>query len=143
MTTSAMPAASVVALSPSGNVAVAPLAGTAKSTVTPGTALPYWSCTSTASGASKAVPTVASCPEPLTAVSEAGAPGSLVRSNDAGSWPRAAVTVYVPAIVLASTATVASPSAPVVTVAPSGNVAPAPLAGPLKATLTPGTGLPN
>src|SRR5581483_1567314 len=114
-------------------------------TVTPGTGLPNASVTFATSRPTNPVVTVAVCPEPASAATAAAAPGVLVRLNDA--WPAApaaaAVTRYAPAAVFAATATPACPAASVVAVAPAGNVAPGPVAGPANVTATPGTGLPN
>ncbi len=62
----------------------APEAGAVYVTVAPGTLLPYWSLTTTRSGAESAVPTVALWPEPLTTAMLAGVPAVLVSAKVAG-----------------------------------------------------------
>ncbi len=73
------PEASVTAAAVSA--AEAPEAGLVKVTVAPGTLLPYWSFTTTISGAAAAVLTVALCGVPLTTVMLAGAPTVLVSAK--------------------------------------------------------------
>src|SRR5271170_2789383 len=95
--------------------------------------------------AAKAVLTVAVCVVPALAVIEAGAPALLVSAKP-GVVVRAspvAVTVYLPAIVLAlNTCDVATPWAFVMPVVPEQAKVPlAPLVGGLNVTSTPDTGL--
>jgi hypothetical protein len=84
------------------------------------------------------------CPPPLVAAIVAAGPGVFVRPKLAGvGTPLAvAVTAYPPAAVFAVALVVARPLLSVVTVV-GRNVASAPLDGPAKVTLTPGTGLPE
>jgi hypothetical protein len=90
--TLASPFASVVAVGPL-SVALAPAAGAAKATLTPGTRLPKASLTTTTSGLAKPVATVADCPEPDTTATDAAAPGVLVRAKPADPVPAVAVRV--------------------------------------------------
>src|SRR5271170_818905 len=103
------------------------------------------SCTVAARFAAKAVLTVAVCGVPAVAVIEAAGPDLLV-STKPGLVVRAspvAVTVYLPAIVLAlNTCDVATPWELVMAVVPEQAKVPlAPLVGGLNVTSTPDTGL--
>jgi hypothetical protein len=140
----AMPEPLVIAVfTPPAKIPLAPLAGARNVTVTPLTGLPTESCTSAAKGNGNVVPTPVLCPDPLDTVIDA-AP-LLVRVKLAGveAPGTLAVTLYVPAVPLAvNTGDVACPEAFVVAVfMPPANVPPAPLAGVLKVTVAPLTGL--
>ncbi len=67
-----------------GTVALAPLPGAAKNTVTPGTGLPPTSVTVACNGLANAVPIVVDCGVPDDAVTVAGLPGAFVRLKVAG-----------------------------------------------------------
>jgi hypothetical protein len=144
----AMPDALVVAvLTLPANVPLGPLAGAVNVTTVPApTGLPFESLTVTTRGA-KAVPTAMLCGVPLVAVTEAAAPTVLVSRKLAGvATPETvAATVYCgPAVVLAvKIAEVAMPEALVIAVLRFPAKVPlGPLAGAVKVTVAPLTGLP-
>src|SRR5579863_6140118 len=127
-------------------VPLAPDAGAVKVTEAPLTGFESLSRTVATSGAAKAAPTAALCPDPLVGVIDAAAPAVLVRLKLAGVDTPAtdAVTVYAPAVVPAvNTAEVATPLALVVAVfTPPAKVPVAPEAGAVKVTVTPVVGDP-
>ncbi len=91
--TLATPLALVTAL-PADSVALAPLPGAAKFTVTPATGLPPGSFTVTCSAVANAVPTTADCGVPPVAVALAADPAVLVSAKLTVARPvAAAVTV--------------------------------------------------
>src|SRR5579885_175675 len=141
----ALPVASVTAVLPWPNVPLAPLAGAVKVTVAPGTGLLAASTTSTVNGLNVALITT-DCGEPLTTEIDAAGPCIFVSAKLAEVRPVTdAVTLNAPTVPLAvSAGDCALPRALVVTVAvePPGKVAVAPVAGAVKTTLTPLTGLP-
>src|SRR5262249_57194173 len=89
----AWPLAPVVAVAALGKVALAPLAGAANVTLTPGTGLLYWSRTVATSGLAKAVLTVALWPEPDVTTMWSAAPAVLVSLKLAGVPTSLAVAV--------------------------------------------------
>jgi hypothetical protein len=142
----ATPLAFVVAVfTPPANVPLAPLAGGVNVTTTPLTGLLPASVTVATRGAANAVLIVALCPVPLVAVTLAGVPLRFVKEKFAEVAPVVlATTLYgPPAVALAvNVADVATPLAFVVAVfTPPANVPLAPLAGGVKVTTTPLTGL--
>ena len=143
----AMPAALVVAvLTPAANVPLAPLAGGVNVTAAPLTGLLNESVTVARSCVTNAVLIEALCGVPALAVIAEAGPAVFVSEKAAAvATPETeAVTVYgPPAIVFAEyTAAVATPEAFVVPVLrPPANVPLAPLAGAVKVTVTPLTGL--
>src|SRR5437588_168285 len=93
-----------------------PVAGAAKLTAVPATALPNESATFTTKGCARAAPTVPVWPEPETAAMLAAAPAVAVAVNETGdpaSVPEVAVNACAPAV---------WPSVPVAEVAPSAAV---------------------
>ncbi len=120
----------------------APEPGAVYVTVAPGTVLPYWSLTTTRSGAASAVPTVALCPEPLTTAMLAGVPAVLVSAKVApvATPATVAVTLYVPVVVFAVAVTCVWPEALVAAAAVV--EADAPEAGAVYVTVAPGMLLP-
>src|SRR5712664_2721110 len=131
---------------PPANVPLAPLAGAAKVTVAPLTGLFPESFTVAWSRVANAVPTVALCGVPAVTVMLAGAPARLVKEKLAGvaAPDTDAVTLYgPPAVPLAvKVVAVATPCAFVVAVfTPPANAPLAPLAGAIKVTVAPFTGL--
>jgi len=90
--TLATPDALVMAVVPD-SVALAPLEGAAKVTVTPLSGIPPESFTVAASAAPKAAPITADCGVPPVAVTLAAAVDVLVRLNVAESPPAEAVTL--------------------------------------------------
>ena len=105
---------------PPAKVPLAPEPGAVNVTVTLGTVFPLLSFTVADSAVAKAWATVALCGVPAVAVIDAAAPGTLVRAKLAGvpTPETVAVTLYVPAMVLAVNAgAVATPDALVATTA--------------------------
>jgi hypothetical protein len=142
----ATPLAFVVAvLTPPANVPLAPLAGGLNVTTTPLTGLFPESVTVATNGAANAALIVALCGVPLVAVTFAAAPAVFVREKFADVAPVALTTTLYgpPAVEFAvKVAEVAIPLALVVAVfTPPPNVPLAPLAGAVKVTNTPLTGL--
>ena len=123
------------------SVAVAPEAGTVNVTV-PETGAPVLSISCTSSPAPNAVPAAADWPSPATTVSVL-AP-RLVSAKLAGvAMPgAAAVTAYTPTVLPLVAVMLARPLASVTAVVAE-SVALAPLAGAVKVTVTPLTGLPS
>jgi hypothetical protein len=80
--TLAVPEASVTAVV-AERFAEAPLVGTTKATVAPGTGLPEASLTRTASGAAKGVLIATLCPEPTVIVRMLGGPAVFVSGKEA------------------------------------------------------------
>ena len=87
----ATPAAVVTAVFEVVKLPEAPEPGGVKVTVTPETALPYWSVTVAPRGLVKAVPTVALWLVPEVAVTVWAAPARLVSGNEAEVAPGAVV----------------------------------------------------
>jgi len=145
----ATPEALVVAavVGPPENEPDGPLPGAVKVTTTLGTALPPLSETRAARLVANAVPADTLCPAPADAAILAGAPGVLVRENEAGvvTPDTEAVTVKDPALLLAvKVDAVATPLELVVAVVvavPLAKVPLAPLPGAVKVTVTLATGL--
>jgi hypothetical protein len=129
---------------PFANVPLAPFAGAVNVTMTPLSGLWPTSVTSATSETPNAVLTVALWPDPLLTNTVAAAPGVFVNAKFAEAAPALATTLYgPPAVAFAvNVAEVATPLAFVVAVfTPLANVPLAPLAGGVKATTTPLTGL--
>ena len=140
----AIPFEPVTAVMPPAIVALAPLPGTVKVTVAPGTGLLPASSTVAVNTAPKAVLMAVVWLAPLVAVIEAAAPAVFVKLKlTPVTLGTEATTLYVPAVELAvSVPEVATPFEPVMAVMPPPMVARAPLTGAVKVTVAPLTGLP-